>query len=236
MSVTGIEDRHYVHYVMNFKWELRELACKLRGEGLSYKEIRKKVPVSKSTISRWCNEIELTLEQKLRLGKKYDTSLKGAKAVQGKRRLEVNNIISKAREEVGSLKPEELKLMGAVLYWAEGNKSHFAGITNSDPGIIKVMMRWFREICKVPESKFKAQLHIHSGQDENMMKRFWSSETGIPLSQFCKSFVKKEGTGHRKNTLYNGTLKINIYDKDLLYKILGWIEGVSLKICGRLAQ
>ena len=39
-----------------------------------------------------------------------------------------------------------------------------------------------------------------------------------------KTHVKKEGTGHRKNILYNGTLRIIICDVRLLRKILGWIE------------
>ena len=41
-----------------------------------------------------------------------------------------------------------------------------------------------------------------------------------------KSYIKKEGTGHRKNILYNGTIRVDICNSDLLYKILGWIDGV----------
>ncbi|TSC67048.1 MAG: Uncharacterized protein G01um101466_809, partial [Parcubacteria group bacterium Gr01-1014_66] len=34
--------------------------------------------------------------------------------------------------------------------------------TNSDWNTIILMMRWFREVCKVPEEKFRIALHIHN--------------------------------------------------------------------------
>ena len=57
----------------------------------------------------------------------------------------------------------------------------------------------------------------------------------IPIPQFGKSYIKREGTGHRKNILYNGTIKIEVCDKNLLHKILGWIGG-AIKKEGPLAQ
>lgn len=217
---------------MPLKWELQEKASDLRKRGLSYKDILKTVPVSKSTISRWCKDISLTSEQKSTLGRRYDAALKGSKAVQLKRRAEVEKITEAAKAEIGSIQQSDLKLIGAMLYWAEGNKTEFAGVTNSDPDLIRVMMKWFRDICKVPDDKFRAHLHIHSGQDEAKMKDYWSDVTGIPLGRFGKSFVKKEGSGHRKRVLYNGTIKINIFNKNLLHKILGWIEGFKSSFRG----
>ena len=57
------------------------------------------------------------------------------------------------------------------------------------------------------------------------MKAYWASITDIPISQFGKSYIKKEGTGHRKNVLYQGTIRIQISNTDLLHTILGWIDG-----------
>lgn len=47
--------------------------------------------------------------------------------------------------------------MGAALYWAEGyNASRNAIVfANTDPHMIKLIMLFFREICKVPEGKFR---------------------------------------------------------------------------------
>ena len=209
-------------------WEKKELAQQLRREGLSYKEILEQVPVSKSTISRWCRDIELTPEQKERLKAKrasYHGQLRGAKVQQARRIAETGRIKTLAKSELKPLTDYEFKVAGIMLYWGEGDKAHHkVGISNSNPELIKFMMRWFREVCHVPESKFRVQLHLHSGQDEAQMKQFWAGITGISLSQFGKSFIKSEGTGHRKKVLYNGTIKITICDVRLLRKILGWIE------------
>ncbi len=222
------------------QWEQKELVRSLRFQGLSYKEIRGRIPfsIAKSTISNWCKDIVLTIEQQERLEKlfrdgSYAGSLLGSKTNKIRREAEVKRIKESARAEWPELSYHEFKVAGLMLYWAEGNKKRSVGVSNSDPELIRFMMRWFRQICGVEDKKFKAYLNLHSGQDEGQIKSFWSNITGIPLSQFGKCYIKKEGTGHRKNILYNGTIKIQICDKNLLYKILGWIEGVILKVRGR---
>lgn len=214
-------------------WEKKELVQNLRHQGLSYKEISQRVPftISKSTISGWCKDIELTELQKDRLQKlfnegSYRGRLLGSKATQTRRANEVREIKEKARSEISSLTESEFKIAGLMLYWAEGNKKHHIGISNSDPELIRLMMQWFRDVCGVQDERFKIYLNLHSGQDETQIKKFWSNVINLPVSQFGKSYVKKEGTGHRKNILYNGTIKIEVCDKNLLYKILGWIEGI----------
>lgn len=215
-------------------WERRELVTDLRRQGLSYKEIKEKTPfiISKSTLSDWCKDIELTTKQKNRLNKlfkdgNYRGRLLGSKKNQLVRAKEVEEIRKKAKSEIPSLSKNEFWLAGLMLYWAEGNKKRSVGISNSDPELIRFIIRWFRSVCGVSDERFKIYLNIHSGQDDRQIKEFWSSVIGIPVSQFGKSYIKKEGTGHRKNILYNGTIKIQVCNKNLLYKILGWIEGIA---------
>lgn len=219
-------------------WEKKELVRDFRKQGLSYKEIKQRVPfaISKSTLSLWCKDIELTSEQKDRLDKlfrdgSYRGRLIGPKAIQAKRAKETAAIKEKARSEISFLSKNEFKLGGIMLYWAEGAKSaKYIDITNSDPILIKFMVNWLRIICKVPKDKFRASLHLHSGQNEEETKVYWSKITNIPTSQFRKSYFKKEGSGYRKNRLYRGTIKIRICDSNLFYRILGWIEGISLNM------
>ena len=215
-------------------WERKQLVTCLRRQGLSYSEIKQTTPfaISKSTISEWCKDIELTYEQKNRLDKlfkdgSYRGSLLGSKKTQLARAKEVAEIKENARLEIAPLSKNEFKTAGLMLYWAEGNKKHRVGVSNSDPRLIRFMMKWLREICEVIDTRFKVYLNIHSGQDEAKIKKFWSRIIDLPVSQFGKSYIKKEGTGYRKNVLYNGTIKVEICNKDLLYKILGWIEGIA---------
>ena len=214
-------------------WQKKELVRNLRNHGLSYREIGLKTPfiISKSTISDWCEDIELTAQQKNRLDRlfkdgSYRGRLAGSKVTQVRRAKEVADIREVAISEISPLTENEFKIAGLMLYWAEGNKKNKVGVCNSDPELIQFMMQWFRKVCLVPEEKFKIYLNIHSGQDESEIKRFWSSVIVLPISQFGKSYIKKEWSGYRKNILYKGTIKIEICNKNLLHRILGWIKGV----------
>jgi len=208
---------------MVHRWEIKEKVKKLRKQGLSYKDIRQIIPMAKSTISLWCKDIVLTPEQKIALGKRYDVQYKGAQANHLKRKNEIQQIKNQAKQEIIKSSKNPFKVAGLMLYWAEGNKTQQVGVCNSDPSLIQFMMNWFREVCHVPEYKFKAYLNLHSGQDEKKVKKFWSKITKIPISQFGKTYIKPEGVGFKKNILYNGTIRIIICDKDLLYRILAWI-------------
>ncbi len=203
---------------------------KLRKQGLSYSEIQQHVAASKSSISLWCRDIEMTMEQKARLQSRCAQPYaqhRGAKTNQEKRAAQIQAIKTKAQAEITRVSEDGFKLAGALLYWAEGDKSRkrMVNFSNSDPAMIQFMMRWFREVCGVPEEKFRIHLHLHTGQNEAQIKYFWSEITGVPLSQFHKSFIKPEGTGHRKNRLYYGTVAVRIFDSDLFWRIQGWIEG-----------
>ncbi len=68
--------------ISNRHWKLKEHALALRAQGLSYKEIKAKIPVAKSTISLWCRNVPLTKEQLKRLWEKRDNSLQGIRAIQ----------------------------------------------------------------------------------------------------------------------------------------------------------
>ena len=52
------------------KLEEKQLALRLRQKGYSYSEIKKKVPVSKDTLSRWCRDVILDCDQLETLRKK----------------------------------------------------------------------------------------------------------------------------------------------------------------------
>ena len=213
-------------------WQRKDRVQSLRRQGFSYREILRQIPfaVAKSTISDWCKHIELTSTQLDRLDQLYKESsyrnrLLGSKTTQRRRAEEIKTIRANACAEAAQRCHDPFWVAGVMLYWAEGSKTQAVGIANADPELIRFMMRWFRMTCEVPEEKFKAHLHIHTGQDENVMKVFWGDVTNLPLTQFGKSYIKREGTGHRKNILYQGTINIKICNRNLLHRIHGWIEG-----------
>jgi hypothetical protein len=212
---------------MRKKAALATQAQELRQHGKSLSWISAELGVAKSSVSLWCRFIDLDEKQKNLLFSRANSPKNGALANKLKRQKELDVISQMARLEINRLTTNDLvrlKDIGTVIYWAEGTKKNLVDITNSDPEMIKVAMAWFRLICGVEESKFRACIYYHTGQDELKIRQYWSGITGIPLEQFHKSIFKKEGTGHRKNILEFGTCKIRVCDRNLLHRILTWIR------------
>ena len=210
-------------------------AVHLRKLGRSYSEIRKKIKVSKGTLSLWLRDIKLTPEQEERLyvTLRQKNAYRLAKMNQKKKIERTKKIITEARKEANRFFKNPLFLSGLMLYWAEGDKSEKEEVvkfSNSDPIMIRLMMEWFRKICKVPEEKFRITLHVHTLFCRKDIEKYWSRLTNIPLNQFYKTQIKPTSLRQRKNLLYNGTCAIRIENRDLFRRIKGWRLGFLEKL------
>lgn len=204
-------------------------AIKFRKKGLSYSFIKRNIEVSKSTLSRWLKDIELTQEQQEKMLKGREISrYAAARAKQNKRIEQTKIIIESGKKEFSSFLGKGLFLSCLSLYWAEGDKNNLERVkfTNSDADMISLMMRWFREVCKVPEKKFRIALHVHNLHLRKNVIKYWSEVTKIPKSQFHKIYIKPTTLKYRRNILYNGTCAIIVNDKKLFRKIVGWKLGL----------
>lgn len=218
---------------MKTKFLETQSAKLLRKEGKSLGQIARMLNVSKSSVSLWCRDINLSHEQKLSLLSRNNSPNRGAMANRSKRLKElelIRQISLKEIVKIDKLDLERIKDIGTALYWAEGTKRGNAiDFTNSNPQMVKLIMVYFKEVIGIPNHRFRVNIYYHSGQNEQEMKNYWSKITQVPLDQFRKSIFKQEGTGQRKNILYNGTCKIRVCSRDLHYKILTWIEQFHLE-------
>ncbi len=215
--------------------ELKHEVQELRKNGKSYNEIIKKLGLSKSTVSDWCKNVQLTNDQleKLYLSKKKG-ALKGsfiaAERKKKNRVLLTERIYTQGLKEVGKLSRRDRFIAGIALYVAEGTKiDKSCCLSNSDPLIIKFMIHWFREFCNVPDIKFRGAIWLHEGLDELKAKQYWSKLTDIPLKQFYKTYIAKDkiySNKIRKNKHIYGVFSFYVNDTNLLRKIMGWIGGV----------
>jgi len=208
------------------------LAIALRRRGFSMGEIAKKIGVSKGSVSRWVGGITLTETQK----KELSLNGRSKESIEKRRTSRLQNekvkrqiFIDIAQKQIGRISEKELWLIGVMLYWAEGRKTSRGVVqfSNSDPEMIKIMMVFFRKICRVPESKFRGSLHIHPHLDHKKAERYWSGVTNIPLAQFYKTYRKMNVAGkHKRDNLPLGTFDIYICDTKLFLTIFGWVQGV----------
>ncbi|HVZ67084.1 MAG TPA: hypothetical protein VG917_02380 [Patescibacteria group bacterium] len=211
-------------------------AQELRRQGLSYQEILKTIHVSKDTLSRWCKDIPLTEEQKTRLINnrhlgQHKGSLKAAENKRKSRVERINKIKIQAKKELGQLKNRDRFIAGIALYAGEGNKADHGEIifTNADPKLISFMAQWLIEFTEIPINKFRGAIWIHEGSSEMDAKKFWSDTSGIPLSQFRKTYISKPKDGSkkvRKNIHQYGIFSIRLSNSEAHRKIMGWIYAL----------
>ncbi len=213
--------------------KLKQKAITLRKKGLSVRNIQKELKVSKSSVSIWTRDVKLTKKQLLRLYKnKLNGRIKGsfinAKKQQEERIRKTLELHRIGMQEVGKLSKRDKFIIGIALYSGEGTKSdRNCGFANSDPSLIKFMAYWFREFCKVQESKLRGSLWIHENLDRIKAERFWSKLTKIPLKQFQKTYiVEQKRRNIRKNIHEYGVFSIRFTDATIHRKIMGWIKGI----------
>lgn len=218
------------NYSQNFKKKARTLRS---VDGLSYGEIARKLKISKSTVKSWCYDIVLSPAHHARLyTKQVEILSRGPKSSHERRMKEIEKIIQDGeREIITPLDINGYKLIGAALYWAEGDKTKNFAVANSDPLMIKFLVQWMDKVLGVPAQRIKAHLNIYSQQNESEIKLFWSDLTGIPIENFGKSFVKPANKNYKKNTLYYGTIKIRCFrGTDLRHRVFGWVKAFLKEI------
>lgn len=216
---------------------LKKRAIYYRKKGYSYSIISKKLKLSKSTLSDWLKEIPFK-PNKETMNRIDLARLKSIQTRHDKKIADIKNAKEIAKKELGKITKRDLWLLGIGLYWGEGDKSSSEGvkIMNSDPLMIKMMIKWFKEICKLNYNNFRAAVHIYPDNDIKEAIEYWSKITKIPKSQFGKTQIdiRKNKSKKKKNKLPYGTIKITIksnrkkeFGVFLNRRIIGWIEALK---------
>lgn len=221
------------------KYKLRLEARILREQGVSVKEISKKLKVSKSTASIWTRDIILSISQIEKLRK---SSIEGAergrlKSAFLQKERWIRNIDRYKKlgvRRIGKLGNREFLIAGVALYWAEGSKkSRMVEFCNSDPKMIQFLISWLERYFVIEKKELRChvginQIHMKRGK---LINKYWAEVTGIPLEQFrgivYKKTINKKVYANYDN--YFGTLTIRVLRPSRFYaKIIGLIEGLAI--------
>lgn len=225
----------------------KALAICLRKEGKSYNEIHRRLGVPKSTLSSWFQGLTLSSELQERLYSRIRSCGTHALIARNKRQTvlakeRAERVGADAASKIGALTQRDLLLVGSVLYWAEGyrrgggtRRGYAVCFSNSDPIAVQVMMRFLREVCQVPEPRFRIGTNLYPGIDVEAARRYWSEISGVPLAQFHKSFVGISSASQRKRPstrLPYGTCQVRVYDANVFHRVMGWIVGIQQALNG----
>ncbi|MGH3416435.1 MAG: hypothetical protein ACRDSS_08210 [Actinocrinis sp.] len=198
----------------------REAARTLRREGRTYKQIRAALGVSSGALSMWLRDLPHPAPDRV------------AQAAHMNRvqsaRTEARRTAEKAAAyaEVGEVSDRELMLIGAALYWAEGVKDksyarrEYIDFINSDPGMIRLFLRWLDLMGVEPERR-QYRVHIHESADVEAAEEYWRSVIGRPQTDFRRATLKRHNpkTGRRRTgDGYHGCLDVTVRRSSSLYR------------------
>lgn len=209
---------------MQAKLKEKKLACKMRAKGYSFSEISSKLSISKSSASTWTRNIFLSKVAKNRLlqRRKYgQEKSKNTIRAQTKARLEEATSYAKSMLHNVVLNDTQVRIICALLYWCEGEKSLNDGVlsfTNSDPLLATAFVNLLRKGFDIKESKFRVCIHLHDYHNKDNQLRFWSRTIRIPQKQFMKPYCKPH-TGKQKRKGYAGCVSIRYYDSHIARRV-----------------
>ena len=219
---------------------LKTKAIALRIEGHSYSQIKKVLGLkSKGTISYWMKDVTLPKIAQKKLAKNILLATKkGLLSFNKARTRKIKKENSVSYNEGVKLIPKnltklDLLLVSTALYWGEGTKSgdntpspRFS-FANSDPNMIKVCLRFLREILCVEDQKIRGGIHIYPDTNVENAKKFWAEITGLPKERFyIITQISRAGQNLRKNKLLHGTLHVKVNSRLIFYKVKGLINGL----------
>ena len=202
--------------------------------------ISERLGIAKSTLSNWLANIPFTPNQEVitRVG---EAKLKSALYKQKLKFDDISKMRRVAAVDVGALSKRDIFMLGIGIYLGEGSKSlEEVKISNSNPAVLKLAIRWLMESTNLDISHFRITLHAYPDNDIANCIKFWSNQTGIPMSQFTKTIIdtrQNKSTLNKKKTPY-GTAHLYIRSggtlfpgvKSLHRKIMGWIEASTGQI------
>ncbi|MEK7535865.1 MAG: hypothetical protein AAB590_02540 [Patescibacteria group bacterium] len=211
----------------------------LRRTGESIIAIAHKLGVSKSSVSHWCKNIELTAEQRKKLllssiKAGHKGRLIGAQMNRERKEGRIRFHEENGHTQINKLTSREFLIAGTALYWAEGSKTDRSqlSLVNSDPVLILFMYHWFQTIFSIRKEDFLPRISINEIHRPRVKKvlTYWSRLLKLPRSQFGNiSFIKaKQKKIYANYDLYYGVLSLRIRKStDLKYRIKGLIKALG---------
>jgi transcriptional regulator with XRE-family HTH domain len=202
-----------------------------RNDGLPIKEIARRLGVSRSSVSLWVRDIELTEAQRrklLSMNPAYNRQLLGqtvwAEECRRRRRAAQEDGCSAAQ------RGDPLHVAGCMLYWAEGAKHrNSVRLSNSDPEVVKVFVRFLRTFFDVRDEDIRVTCNLFADHADRQfeIEQFWLDTLELTRVSLCKSTVNvysRHTQRKRLNKLPYGTCRVVVSRTAIVQRIYGSIQ------------
>jgi len=212
---------------MKAKFKDREKAIGLRASGKSVNCIADILGVSKSSVSVWVRGVELTEEQKIRLGSNSLPNLSiGHLAVAGKYR-------DKRKEwrDIGRkmyLDGDKRYAFACALFLGEGAKGRNAlDLSNTDERLLIFWLSFIRDCFGVKNDDVAVVVtcYLNNGLSLEEIQNHWLDVLSLPPSSLRKTVVKsKYYSGSTSGKHPFGVCNIRVNRTDIVQKLFGSIN------------
>jgi hypothetical protein len=234
----NLELFYSIFYNVDVNLSIKEKAIDLRSQGYSYSYISKKLSVGKGTLSYWLTSVPYTPNDHTL----QTIGIARAKSGQYKNMQKQETLLQAhkiAKVDVGVISNRDLFMLGLGLYIGEGTKTNDQiRIVNSDPLVIKIMVKWFKKCCGLRDANFIARIHAYPDTNKDEAIIYWSKQLGVTDLKYQKTQIdrRENKTKNNRKKLPFGTLHLTIRSNGnkefgvfLARKITAWMSLVLNK-------
>jgi hypothetical protein len=205
------------------KYAERAKARELRAQSWTLVEIANELGVSKASVSVWVRDVDFMARPRTRghpAGPFHPMRLK--------KEAEIERCRLDAADRLGSLSERDRLMYALALYAGEGSKGDDKILfANSDVQLVRVFLGWLRREFDIDESRLRMRLYLHEDLDLDRALEFWSDATGVPISQFQKSYRAAADHTMRGNRHVFGCASL-IYSSSVIHRrVMAMIAAVT---------
>jgi hypothetical protein len=223
------------------KLEEKNAARDLRKQGYSIPDICKRLGVSKSSVSIWVRDIQLTADQIEVLNQRmararerfaYLSRCGGANTNRAKAEKR-----HRAFEQAGyeRAKVDDNFRLICALYWGEGSKcnTHTFSVSNCDPRLLRAILDWLVRVGYDERAGFSVQYYGENGLTEEDIRLWWLKQ--LPnlkekhLRKFTRCVIHRASQRKKIGKRPYGTARVSVSDTELVFTVAGGIRYLQEK-------
>ncbi len=191
----------------------------LRSHGYTLPEISKKFNISKSSVFRHVENIEI-LPEFFNFWRSKRGGSRNRKILSEKKFLE------EGKKLVRKLSNTEKLLFLCALYWGEGSKKDF-GLSNTDANLISIFVNGLREIFGITNDSLRVSIRIYEDLDKDKCLEYWSKIVGLPQKKFVSVNILP---GKKKGKLEYGMCRVRVAKGGMLLKKVNGINKAIIEV------
>ena len=185
------------------------LIKELRRTGHSIPEISTETSLPKSSVFRYIQGVNIDNEYLTRLSDRRRAST-----------IRKNRLVAEsgrqASEMIASLSKNELSLITASLYWAEGAKKDFS-FANTDPEMVRLFINSLRSNFNVQDEEIAISIRLYEDLNQENAINFWSNIVGFSLAGKVHINLLK---GKKQGKLPYGMCRVRVRKASKLHKLM----------------